>query len=131
MKKVFVVYVEQEFDALRYSNKKWYKPLELEKYRETVVLNHSDKYILAQSEEEAIEKYKETKAYKNRYNTCSIDWWEFGGKNFLPKGDLNITVKFCVYESIASIDKLKEKLTHNDFFELCRQEMYPIEVVMK
>ena len=64
MKKVFVVYVEQEFDALRYSNKKWYKPLELEKYRETVGLNHSDKYILAQSEEEAIEKYKETKAKK-------------------------------------------------------------------
>lgn len=130
-KKIFNVYVQQTFNALDIEDSgKWYKPNKVKEFRETV--ENFEYPILANGLEEAIEKYKER--YNWDYTTFCINGWYGAFHSSYPK----INKKNPEYERAVvgyetkgyTFNELKKKLMASDFMEYCRQEMYPIEVIL-
>lgn len=132
MKKVFLVWMEIEFNIIKYEREKWYKPCKKNLIRETCVVGHSYKYILAKDKEEAYSLYKKRNTYKNKEEAISytLDIWSLR-RNPLNRKNIEPKLNICSSESIASLEELKKELSHQEFFELCKQEMYPIEVIMR
>lgn len=132
-KKIFKIYVQQTFNALDIEDSgKWYKPDKIKEFRDTV--ENFEHLILANNLEEAIEKYKER--YNWNYTSSCIDvWYGYGLFNSsYPKiNDRNPEYECTVvgYETKGyTFNKLKNELRASDFMEYCRQELYPIEVIL-
>lgn len=128
-KKIFETYVKQSFNALDLEESgKWYIPDKVIEKRDYVYgLEH---YILAETVEEAIEKYKK------RYNWNDFDYVisPYGSwlNNYPCVNEKNPEFNYTVHaiEKCPSIDVLKEDMSADEFFEYCRQEMFPLEVVL-
>lgn len=130
-KKIFNVYVQQTFNALDIEDSgKWYKPNKIKEFRDTV--ENFEHLILANNLEEAIEKYKER--YNWNHTGCCIDFWYEPICASYPKiNDKNPEYECTVvgYETKGcTFNKLKKELRASDFMEYCRQELYPIEVIL-
>lgn len=128
-KKIFKTYVAQAFNALVIEESdKWYIPDKIVEKRDYV--KGYEHYILAESEEDAIAKHKE------RYNWNDFDgiidlWYgAFGTYPCLNKKNPELDYRVIATEVHPSLNKLKEEMRADEFLEYCRQEMYPLEVVL-
>jgi hypothetical protein len=128
-KKIYKTYVKQSFNAIhKETYKKWFLYLDkLVEKRDSVT--NFEHYMLVESKEEAIE------LYKNRYKWNDFEYvidYDYGFWGFPKVNKENPDIKYevCAYEVHPSINRLKEEMIADDFFEYCRQEMMPLEVVL-
>ena len=130
-KKIYKTYVKQSFNAILIEEyKKWFFTFEKFVDKRDSVTNF-EHYILAESEEEAIEKYKE-RYYWNDFDYLIDPWYRglISGYPKVNKKNPEFEYEVCAYEVYPSINKLKEKMRADEFLEYCRQEMMPLEVVL-
>lgn len=119
MKKIYNTYIEQTF--------KWREKCFLSKkkeYTETVTGNEC--LILAESIEDAIQKY--SKRYKTNLDDVVDIWWNFLYRNSIKCYDFVNEVKAC--QVMRTFNYLKENMRADEFLEYCKQELYPIGVVI-
>lgn len=124
-----MVYVQQTFNALDIEDSgKWYKPDRIKEFRDTV--KNFEHLILANNLEAAIEKYKQR--YHWNYKCCIDGWYEpiasYPKINRKNPG-YECTVVGCEIKN-CTFDKLKKELIASEFMEYCKQELYPIEIVL-
>lgn len=132
MKKVFLVWMEIEFNAITYKKEKWYKLAKKEVTRESIECSGTHRYILAKDNQEAYSLYRRKEIYKKKDFAIetTLDLWSLlGGR--LNRKDISPQLNIRSSNSKVSIKELKDALSHQDFFALCKQEMYPLEVIVK
>lgn len=134
-KKIYLTWLEQSFNAfdIEESSGKWYKPNKVIEKRDTIRPSDRKHYILASTMEEAISKYKDR--YKTEGFNYVIDSWYGCFMDTYPrcnKKNPQFEYKVCAEEVnlIPTFDTLKKELRADEFLEYCRQQMFPLEVVI-
>ena len=122
--------MEQTFNALDIEDSgKWYKPDRIKEFKDSV--KNFEHLIFASDLEEAIEKYKERYCWNFKY--C-IDVWYEPICNSYPKINRENPEYKCTVEGYEiknyTFNELKKELIASEFMEYCRQELYPIEVLL-
>lgn len=130
-KKVYRTYLTQEFNAfVIVDSGKWYKPNKVVEKREKVTSSIFDAYILASNKRDAIEKYKE-KYYWDDYKFVIDPFWgDYFGYPRLNVDKPEFKYSVNAVEAHKSFDYLRKEMRADEFLEYCRQEMYPVEVVL-
>lgn len=127
-KKIFKTYVAQEFNALDIEKSgKWYISNKVVEKRDRVI--NFEHYILAATKEEAIIKHKERYQWDG-FNGLIDVWYAFGGYPCLNKKNPEFTYDVIAEEVHPSFDILKREMRSDEFLEYCRQEMFPLEVIL-
>lgn len=129
-KRIYKTFVAQEFNAFVVEkSEKWYIPNKIVERRDRVA--NFKHYILAETEDEAIEKYKER--YKWNDFDCIIDPW-YGGLSCrypcLNKKNPEFDYRVGAIEVHPSLDALKKDMRADEFLAYCKQEMMPLEVAL-
>jgi len=121
MKKyIYKVYIKQYFEY-------WQKDNIFRKGKKLGIDCFTGYYhlIFAENETEAIENYKKTYDWENtklhRFNYYNYQYNEI-------KNKMNVV---RALKTMDTFNYLKENMQANEFLEYCKQEMYPIEVVIK
>ncbi len=120
MKYIYEVSIKQHYDY--YSSKSLFKKREKLKSDVTYLWDH---LILAENEDKAVE------IYDKRYN-----WKDSELSPFLTFMQDRNNFELIRNELVAkklnpTFNYLKENMRADDFLEYCKQELYPIEVIMK
>ncbi|MBU5331765.1 hypothetical protein KQI61_06110 [Anaerocolumna aminovalerica] len=126
--KIYLCYIEQSFDYC-WHEWKWFKrTLKTDRYFTGKCIK---RYILAKTTDEAITKYKER--YKCEYNEpLEFKWyWMTGDMLSFLSDNPNWNHEVKAYEVHPTFDTLKKELRAEELLEYCKQEMYPIEVLVK
>ena len=128
-KKIYEVCVVQSFNALVWKDSgKWYIPGKEVEKRDTV--SNFKEYILAETKEEAIKKYKDRYNWNNF--DCVIDphygFWH--AYPCLNEKNPEFEYKVKATEVHPTFKKLQKEMRADEFLEYCRQEMMPLEVVL-
>lgn len=120
MKYIYEVSIKQYYDY--FSSKSLFKKREKLSSDITYI---KQRLVLAESEEEAIKLYDKRYYWKdaklNPYKTL----WESDSNFELTKNEL------VAKKVMKSFEYLKENMRADEFLEYCKQELYPIEVVMR
>lgn len=126
--KVFRVYIEQSFDYFWYEWK-WFK--RVTKFNRYVSDEKKVKYILAKTEEESINIYKAR--YRTEYDYPLEYLWNWNGIDITDRiSDIpNWKHEVLAYEVHPTLDKLRKELRAEELFMYAKQEMYPVEVLIK
>ena len=123
--KIYKAYVSQTFDTYWNEGKIFRK----RKVVGTDTVKEYERYIMARSKEEAIEFYKER--YEWEFDYCINHFWHWRSDGVHMSILPNFKNEVNAYEVHPTFNTLKEKLRGDDFLMYCRQEMYPIEVLLK
>ena len=88
-------------------------------------------FILAESKDEAILKYKDRYNWNN-YDRVLDGLWGGLIDQFpcLNKKNPGFEYDVLAHESYPTLERLKKELKVDEFFSYCRQELYPVEVVL-
>lgn len=130
MKKIYKVWVRQTFNAYETEDSgKWYKPDKV-----VEVVRYVDKFeelIFSDSIESAINEYKSRYVWDIK-DRCLDNW--LGAFSSYPRvnsknPNYQCEVR-CMEDNLFTFNELKDKLSAGDFVEYCKQELYPIEVIM-
>lgn len=87
-----------------------------------------ERYILARTKQEAIEKYKNR--YEWEFDKPLNYFWNWNNFKYVsntPNWEHEVVAKLVN----PTFNKLKEKLRAEEFLLYCKQEMYPLEVLIK
>jgi hypothetical protein len=123
--KIYSVWIKQTFNVYSYEWK-WFK-----RYKKTRIetVEDNEEYIMAKSKEEAIRLYKER--YVWDYNECICCCWDLLHDFTYKAKEPNYQNIIMAYEIHPTFEELKAKLRGDDFLAYCKQEMYPIEILMR
>ena len=128
-KKIYKVWIEQTFNAIDIEDSgKWYLPDKVLKRKHTITGN--PKLLLADNVSSAISEYKRRFNW-NFTNHCIDHYYDF---HVFPRVDRKNPKFGCVVNAELTMDfsfnELKKELRANEFMEYCKQELYPIEVIL-
>lgn len=127
--KVFQSVVIQTFDYCYYEHK-WFKKITRTDNYEAI---EKARYILAKDETEAIEIYKQR--YKWEFDYPIETFWSYDAVGMFEDAWLSENPNFKhevrAIEKHPSFEFLKNNLRAEELLSFCKQEMYPIEVLIK
>lgn len=85
---------------------------------------------MAESEEEAVRKYKERRKWNNFKRVIDPWWGCLSSYPCLNKKNPDYKYEVIAQASHANLNFLKDEMWADEFLEYCRQKMYPIEIVL-
>lgn len=118
MKKyIYEVYIEQYYNVYEFIFKNKIKFTDSKELWNTL--------ILAADEKEAID------IFNDRYEWEDLELSRFTKNKYFPNKCFLVENVLRVEKYNCSISELKEELLADEFLEYCKQELYPIEIIMK
>lgn len=126
---IYCVWIEQTFYAIKEKDSgKWYKPNKMVRERDAVT--GFDKLILAEDLTGAIDKYK-SRFNWDHTDFCINAWYGCMSYDHVDKKnpEFHCEVKGKIDRN-HSLNELKKWLRADEFIKYCKQELYPIEVIL-
>lgn len=124
MKKIFEVHIKQT--CILY-NKSFFRKINIDEI--DAEENTKKRIIFALNKDDAIKQYEER--YKINYGEfLGICCGYYGMRSYSYMKNLKNEI-ICHEVNCYSFDYLKEHMRSCDFIEYCKQELYPIEVIMR
>jgi len=121
---IYEVFIKQSYNVYNY---KWKKYRIIRQY-EIETVKDKYRYIMAKNEEEAVKFYKER--YEWDFDTCIDFWKKYECKNYISSSP-NYQNEVIANLTHPCFDELRKTIRAEDFLTYCRQEMYPLEIIMK
>ncbi len=127
-KKIYLVYVEQSFNAIGNAPKeKWYERSRKRQRRVVVDNKRYERLILATSLNEAVEIYK--RRYRTEFDYVIDSFWNWDSCEWLDEKNPDFQHIVKGYETMYIFDTLKKKMWADEFLEYCKQELLSADIV--